>query len=607
MRLFRKVTGIILALALVVTTINVTFVRDKAQADETIERGDLPRIYIEANNITKDYHENADVKITVVDQEGGSNGLAKVDDTGAHKDEATITEYPDIVDDACNIKIRGNTTSLQPKKSWNIKFSGKKSVLGIDKGKKWCLLANAMDRSLLRDTLAYNFGLQNGVRYSSQSRYVEVFLNGQFQGNYQLCEPVEAKANRVDIDAYNAENNDILLEVGSRNEEGVDHFKTSNYNLTFDVNDPEKGDDLTDEEVDAKIARVKTFLSNFNAVLKNNINNTEMIEQYIDMDTFVDFYITNELFKNIDIAYSSTRFYISGDKLYAGPCWDFDLSSGNANTSYYTDYYKYGDSAIGMWCTRYKWYERLMTNEDFLERVKQRYYDLQYQIQSLYREDSTEVNSINFLVDRYGASFERNYMPKSQGGAGWPMKDNDYYSYATESDWVTWEDPINFLRDWLLRRNTWLSNEWGIDMDEAYAEGKAIYNPTTTPEPTTTTTVNPTTTLTTKKYIPAGLNPRVPRKVKVKKATKKSAKKIKVVLKAVKYANGYQVAVYKSKKQAKKNKKCLVCKIIRKNKGNIRSKKLKGRKKLFIRARAYILFPNFKSFGSWSKVKRVKK
>ena len=172
-------------------------VQESAKVSTTFEKSiqtglgsDIPQIYIKAGDIGTEYRNQADISVTIVDQDGGSNGLGRIDDRGSHKDYATTSRYADVLDNACNMKIRGNTTSHQEKKSWNIKFSGKTSILGIDKGKKWCLLANSMDKSLMRDMLSYNFGLQNGVKYTSQSRYVDVYLNGTFQGNYQLCEPV---------------------------------------------------------------------------------------------------------------------------------------------------------------------------------------------------------------------------------------------------------------------------------------------------------------------------------------------------------------------------------------------------------------------------------
>ena len=605
------------------------------------ENCDIPQVYIKASNISNSYHDKADVSVTIVDQDGGSKGLGCTDNDGSHKDSAQVSAYADIVDAKCNIKIRGNSSAGQPKKPWNIKFSSKQGVLGMDKGKKWCLLANSMDKSLMRDMLSYNFGLENGVKYTSQSRYVDVYLNGVYKGNYQMCEPVEAKSGRVDVDAYNAESDDILLEYGTRNEQGVDHFTTDVFAQTFDVNDPEKGDDLTDEQVDAKIQRAKTHLNGFENVLKNNLSDINAIEQYIDVDSFVDHYIANELFKNVDIAFSSTRFYIQDGKLYAGPMWDLDLSSGNAKTSYYRDYYASGDSAKGFYCTRLTWYKELMKNNVFVERLKKRYYDLQYQIQSLYRTDSTEVNSINYLMNRYGGSFARNYTSEEQFGAGWSLRNDDGLSLAGEANWQTWQEPIEFLRSWLSRRNTWLSGEWGVNMDEAYARGKEAAESTKeteTPEPTTeaptqmptiaptvlptevptvaptkapetkTPTAKPTETSTTDIKTAHSLpgygkaKMKKPSKAKIKKAKRKSAKKIKVTLKRVKGVSGYEVAVY-NKKKAKKP---IIKKLMTKPKTTIRSSRFKNKKKLFVKARAFIRYAVYKKYGKWSKVKRVK-
>ena len=99
-------------------------------------------------------------------------------------------------------------------------------------------------------------------------------------------------------------------------------------------------------------------------------------------------------------------------------------------------------------------------------------------------------------------------------------------------------------------------------------------------------------------------------KVKIKKVfkKKKSAKKITLKVKKVRGAKGYQVAVYKSKKLAKKNKKPLVKKWVKKNKAKlvIKSKKLKNKKKLFVKVRAYKKVNGVVSFGFWSQIKKIK-
>lgn len=139
----------------------------------------------------------------------------------------------------------------------------------------------------------------------------------------------------------------------------------------------------------------------------------------------------------------------------------------------------------------------------------------------------------------------------------------------------------------------------------------------TTPEPTTPapTTVAPTTATPTT-VAPTTVAPTTtakekvtkPAKAKIKKinSKKKAAKKVKLSLKKIKGADGYQVAVYKTKKNAKKNKKAIVKKFVKKTKVTIKSKKLKNKKKLFVKARAFVLDGKKKVYGKWSNVKRVK-
>ena len=146
-------------------------------------------------------------------------------------------------------------------------------------------------------------------------------------------------------------------------------------------------------------------------------------------------------------------------------------------------------------------------------------------------------------------------------------------------------------------------------------DGNIVYPPEepTTEEPTTQApTQEPTTVAPTVKpsVMPTAVPVvKVPEKALIKKIykKKKSAKKIKIKIKKIKDAKGYQVAIYKSKKKAKKNKKALVKKYVKyKKKITIKSKKLKKKKKLYVRARAYTLDGVKKVFGPWSKVKKAK-
>jgi hypothetical protein len=554
---------------------------------------DIAQIYIYTEgNISSSYHENADVTVSVIDKNGGNS--------------------KDFVDSGCNIKIRGNTTAGAPKKPWNIKLSKKQSLLGMEKGKKWCLLANAFDKALIRNSLVHDFAEEVGVPYPCDNRFVEVYLNGKFNGNYLITEAVEAKKERIDIDAYNAESNDILLELGTRNEPDVDHFTTDVLSTTFDVNDPEKGDDLTDAQVDEKIERIKQYLNGFETSLRNQ--SYEEILQYIDEDSFVNFYIVNELFKNVDFNFSSTRFFVKDNKIYAGPCWDYDLSSGNCKSSYYKDYYVDGVSYKGYYCQNMNWYKQLFRNDTFYNKVKERYRELQYKIQNIYKNDSETIISVKYLVDNYGASFERNYRPENELGAGWFLTNDDGYSYAAESGWKIWQEPIEFLRDWMENRNIWLCDQWGIDMVKAYEESKPVIEAPTTPEATTPEETTPQATgeqntqkPTTSKVSNMDNKLTAPIKVakgKVKKAIKKkNAKKIKLIFKKLKNVTKYQVRISSSKKFTKKK---TVTKLVKKTKVNLAVKKLRKFKKLYVKVRGVRVVKKIRYFGAWSNRKVIK-
>ncbi len=603
---------------------------------------EIPQVYIyTANEITDEYHEDSDVIISVIDKDGGA--------------------CKDIIDNECNIKIRGNSTASADKKPWNIKFGSKTNVLNMGKGKKWCLLANAYDKSLMRNKLAYDFGRQTGLTYTSDSRYVDVYINGKYNGNYLLTVPVEVKKERINIDAYNADSNDILLELGTRYETDVNHFKTGTLGVTFDVNDPEKEGDLDSQLVLKKINRVKQYLTEFEDVL--TIGYYPEICNYIDVDSFVDMYIASEFFKNADFNFSSTRFYIKNNKIYAGPLWDFDLSCGNYNPRTYSNMYEDGESYKGIFCKQMPWYEKLFECEEFDQLVKKRYAKRQFIIQNMYKVGSESELSIDYLVANYGKSFERDSAKVSERGAGWSLQGGGGYvgiGYTTTAKWTQWEQPIEFVRDWMKNRNEWLCEQWGIDLQEAYLKSDPTnQEETTTPvvvETTaataveTTAQVNVETTAATAVETTAQVNVETTAPITVETTTKagvetttkagvetttktgvetttasdakttavpnikissakKAKAKIKVRLKkSTKGINGYELIFY-SKKVQKNNNIILKTKVSQnKKRFVIKNNKFKKFKKIYVKIRAYKIVKGKKYYSAkWSSMKRVKK
>lgn len=358
-------------------------------------------------------------------------------------------EFETIVDEGSKIKIRGNSTSTGAKSPYNIKFSSKTDVLGMGENKKWCLLANCFDPTLLRNLLVFDFSDEIGVPYTPDYRVVDVYVNTEFRGSYLLTDAVQVSLTRVDIDLSN---NEFLLEIDYRGkDEDMLFFYSPIYQIRFGVNEPEI-DELTEEQM----TYLATFIEQVEEALQSG--DEERIAEYIDIDSFINFYIVNELFKSVDVAFSSTRFHIKDGKIYGGPIWDFDLSSGNGEFNYYDLYNNAsssGNSWEGLWTTLVPWFEQLLANDVYKQKMYSRYLELQDVIVNLYEDNTVGVNRIDYNLKKYKGTINRNY-----GKAGWEAG-YTYSSYERERD-STYEDNVEYLRDWLRKRNEWLLDEWNL-------------------------------------------------------------------------------------------------------------------------------------------------
>lgn len=353
-------------------------------------------------------------------------------------------EYDTMVKEG-TIKVRGNTTANGAKKPFNIKLSGKTNVLGMGKAKKWALLANMYDKTLMRNKLVFDFAHDLEMDYVSESRTVDVWLDGKYNGTYTLCEPVEIGSTRVDIDEDAGE---LLIErEKGRYESDATYLTTSRYGIRFVFDDP---DDPTAEQ----IAMMKEKLTAVeNAIATNDL--TEMAK-YLDVDSFVDMYIIEEYFKDVDADYSSAKYYFKDGILYAGPVWDFDLSAGNCSK---TDYYAYnnlgttGNSFEGLYADDAIWYKYLLKNADFYQLVRQRYAQLQSLIVNLYQDNELGTNRMDVFLTECADSIAANW-------AVWNVSSKD--SSAERIPDSTYEKNVNYLRNWLSQRNEWLLDYYDL-------------------------------------------------------------------------------------------------------------------------------------------------
>lgn len=265
------------------------------------------------------------------------------------KGSLTVTEQnPTIIKHesmSMKIKLRGNSTMEAPKKPFKIKFEDKQSLFGLTAAKEWVLLANYYDKANIRNFLAYNLANRLDLGFQPSSIFVDVYFNNEYLGLYLLCEQLEAKTGRVDIeDSYSSDGiSSFLLEADDRALDeypgyaGSCYIPVNEYNFALKYPDADDYVDAVKEkdvetllEFKKNTTWLSSFLNNvYDAVSSKSYNK---YSKYIDVESFIDFYIVQELFKNLDIAHTSQYYVIDQSdetvKLKAGPVWDFDLSLG---------------------------------------------------------------------------------------------------------------------------------------------------------------------------------------------------------------------------------------------------------------------------------------
>ncbi len=312
--------------------------------------------------------------------------------------EDDIIEEYNLSDIDLKIRRRGNSSNGMPKKSYRLKFNKKIDLFGFGEAKNWVLIANYMDRSLMRNYYAYTMSsMMENLEFTPRLKYVEVYINDEYMGLYTLCDQIQAHEIRVDIKAdleslgdeipffvefdyytfqykhsladpyyyYDHFPDEDLDNLPDAPLENVDYFVIGNkenynsnvgktdYGYPFSMKYPETLTEVTENQANY----IKNYINETNSAILNNKD----IDKYIDIKSFAEYFAIQELFKNPDIGVSSIYYYKrNGELLKAGPIWDFDLSVGNAK------YIQYGYNGFLADSNRVNdWYVHLRLNKEF--------------------------------------------------------------------------------------------------------------------------------------------------------------------------------------------------------------------------------------------------
>lgn len=316
--------------------------------------------------------------VVYVDTEGGQGVYSKeeyvpaalhIDGTPEHEGISTPV--------ACSIRGRGNTTWSWPKKPYLIKMDSKTSVFGLPKHKRWVLLANFMDRTLMRNLVSMHVAQLTSLSWTPHCVPVELVLNGQHLGSYLLIEQVRVDKNRVNITEMSTKDNEgdaltggYLLELDFHYD---NEFQWKERNIPFAVKSPDP-EEITSQQK----AYIKAYVKEVSdAVYGAGFKDPEAgYAKYLDVDSFIDYWIVFEVMCNHELGNPGSVYFHKdrGGKLVAGPCWDFDWGV----LSFYTSA---GETSLVN--GNAIWYGRLFQDPAFKSRVKARFEELLSQLETI--------------------------------------------------------------------------------------------------------------------------------------------------------------------------------------------------------------------------------
>ena len=302
-------------------------------------------------------------------------GAAIVSKTDYVKGALTLQDGEDVsAPVSCNVRGRGNTTWYWPKKPYLLKLDEKTSFFGFPAHKRWVLLANFMDRTMMRNLVAMKVASMTSLEWTPRCRSVELVLNGKPQGTYLLIEQVRVDKNRVNVkngylfeSDFHFDNEIQWIDPHGRCVERSD-------GIPFAVKDPDS-DEITPQQVqDAKDLIARTAEAIYGPDFRDP---DKGYAAYIDVDSFIDYWIVFEVMGNHELGNPGSVFYhwSKGGKLKAGPCWDFDwgVLSYTANPKAQT----------GLLLRDACWYARLFDDPDFRTRTRNRFRELLPQLQTI--------------------------------------------------------------------------------------------------------------------------------------------------------------------------------------------------------------------------------
>ena len=394
-----------------------------------------------------------------------SGSLDAVNKSAKHTatDSGTIV-YVDKKGKAANVELaqikgRGNSSwnatqeiAAFCKYPYNLKLGKKTSLYGMAKSKKWALLANNFDQSLIRNKLIFDMAADAGMPYTPESEFVDVYQNGRYIGNYLITSKVDVESTRVDIPDLEGETEKVNgvedLSVYSR---GGDVYSTSpgtykyynipknpsditaGYLLEFDLDErftesasgfvTNKGQQINVESPEYASKQQVEYIRNFYQEMEDAVYSTsgynskgKHYTQYIDITSAAMMYIIEELTMDVDAVATSFFLYKGDDgKLHCGPVWDFDWSMGNyglrgltnVNYWYVKEKHIYYNHSVVSSSRDLNFLGRLCQHSEFMTEVDRMWQTTFYPLIKVAYGAKTAFSSKLMSIDKYASTIEK--------------------------------------------------------------------------------------------------------------------------------------------------------------------------------------------------------
>ncbi|MEI8114269.1 MAG: CotH kinase family protein [Bacteroidia bacterium] len=370
------------------------------------------------------------------------------------------------------IEIRGSSSQMFPKKSYGLETrsgdgaSLDVSLLGMPEENDWILYAPYTDKSMIRDVFSYTLDASFG-RYSPRCRYVELVLNGSYEGVYVLMEKIKRDKNRVDVAKLTVIDNagenltgGYIIKIDKTTGSGGEGWYSDYSNIagsTYYQYDYPGQDVLTTTQK----AYIQTYVRTMEKSLYlEKYTGTENYHEFLNDSSCIDFMIINELAKNVDgYRLSSYLFKDKNGLLNCGPIWDFNLTYGNVNycNGWMTNDFEYNVDLGGDFWQNPFWWKKLLKDLTYVTKLKRRWAMLRKKELSDLRINFVTDSLINLISEAQVRNYQR-----------WPILGT--YVWPNYFIGANYTSELNWMKDWIKKRLVFLDQQWPYNFTETIGQ-----------------------------------------------------------------------------------------------------------------------------------------